>query len=134
MEPRPHGLAFSRRQAILVADDDHEILEALGDLLSSAYDLTFARDGREAMAAVHRRPFDLAILDLGLPVVDGFELVQAILTAGLHADHLQSSAVMFLSGQSAPQLKAKALSLGAADYMTKPFDADELLARASSRR
>ena len=120
-----------RRQAILVADDDNEFLSALGDLLSGRYSLTFARDGREAMAAVRLRPFELAIIDLGLPVIDGFKLVKGIQGAGLHADKLQSSAVMFLSGQSAPQLKAKALSLGAVDYMTKPFDPDELVARVA---
>jgi two-component system, cell cycle response regulator len=128
MEPA-RGLALIRRPAILVADDDDELLEALDELLSGPYDLTFARDGREAMAAVRLRPFDLAIIDLNLPVVDGFKLVEAILGTGHHTDQLQSSAVMFLSGQSAPQLKAKALSLGAVDYMTKPFDVDELMAR-----
>jgi two-component system cell cycle response regulator len=117
------------RHAILVADDDEDLLGSLGDLLSERYSLTFARDGRQAMAAIRQRPFDLAIIDLGLPLVDGFELVEGIQGVGLHADRLQSSAVMFLSGQSAPQLKAKALSLGAVDYMTKPFDPEEMVAR-----
>jgi two-component system cell cycle response regulator len=122
----------SPRPAILVADDDDEILDGLGELLSGRYNLTFARDGREAMAAVRLRPFDLAIVDLGLPVVDGFGLVKAILRSDrFHSDQLPSSAVMFLSGEAAPRLKAKALSLGAVDYMTKPFDADELVARVA---
>jgi two-component system cell cycle response regulator len=120
-----------RQHAILVADDDDELLGAMGDLLSQRYSLTFARDGRQAMAAIRLRPFDLAIIDLGLPVLDGFKLVKGIQGVGLHADQLQSSAVMFLSGQSAPQLKAKALSLGAVDYMTKPFDPDEMVARVA---
>jgi two-component system cell cycle response regulator len=113
--------------AILIADDDDEIREALGDLLSDRYRLTFARDGGEAMAAVRLWPFDLAIIDLGLPIVDGFGLVKAI----RGGDELQASAVMFLSGQSDPQLKVHALALGAADYVTKPFDPDELVARVA---
>jgi diguanylate cyclase (GGDEF)-like protein len=110
---------------ILIADDDEEILEGLGDLLSSRYRLTFARDGGEAMTALRRSPFDLAIIDLGLPVVDGFKLVKAIRGSG----EFQSSAVMLLSGLSDPRFKVQGLALGAADYMTKPFDADELMAR-----
>jgi len=63
--------------------------------------------------------------DLRLPVVDGFKLVQAIRGSG----ELQSSAVMLLSGLSDPRFKVHGLALGAADYVTKPFDADELMAR-----
>ena len=58
--------------AILIADDDDLILEALGDLLSDRYRLTLARDGREAMLALCLCSFDLAIIDLRLPVVDGW--------------------------------------------------------------
>jgi len=111
--------------AILIADDDDLILESLGDLLSDRYRLTLARDGREAMLALCLWPFDLAIIDLRLPVVDGFKLVKAIRGSG----EFQSSAVMLLSGLSDPQFKVHGLALGAADYMTKPFDADELMAR-----
>ena len=111
--------------AILIADDDDVILESLGDLLSDRYRLTFARDGREAMVALCLWPFDLAIIDLGLPVVDGFKLIKAIRGSG----EFQSSAVMLLSGLSDPRFKVHGLALGAADYMTKPFDADELMAR-----
>ena len=111
--------------AILIADDDDLILESLGDLLSDRYRITFARDGREAMLALCLWPFDLAIIDLRLPVVDGFKLVKAIRGSG----ELQSSAVMLLSGLSDPRFKVHGLALGAADYVTKPFDADELMAR-----
>ena len=70
-------------------------------------------------------PFDLAIVDIQLPVVDGFQIVKRS-----HAGGNQGSpAFLFLSGQSDPHTKAQALALGAADYMTKPFDPDELLAR-----
>src|SRR5260221_453206 len=118
--------APSSSPSILIVDDDAEILEALGDLLSARYRLTFARDGAAAMAALCAQEFDLCILDLSLPFVDGFALVKAIEGSGE-----LPSAVMLLSGHAAPALKVRALKLGAADYMTKPFDPDDLLARVA---
>jgi len=119
------GAAAPTPPAILIADDDDGILESLGDLLSDRYRLMFARDGGEAMVALCLWPFDLAIIDLGLPVIDGFKLVKAIRGSG----EFQSSAVMLVSGRSDPEFKVRGLALGAADYVTKPFDADELMAR-----
>jgi two-component system cell cycle response regulator len=113
--------------SILVVDDDDDVREALGDLLSGQYQVTFARDGGEAMAALCLRDFNLSILDLSLPGVDGFGLVEAIQTSG----DRPPSAVMLLSGHAAAELKVRALALGALDYMTKPFDPDELLARVA---
>jgi diguanylate cyclase (GGDEF)-like protein len=125
--PPPSGSGAPDWPAILIADDDDEILQALGELLSGRYRVTLARDGGEAMSAIRLWRFDLAIFDLGLPVVDGFGLVEAIRGSDEH----QSTAVMFLSGRSEPQLKVHALALGAADYVTKPFDPDELVARVA---
>jgi DNA-binding response OmpR family regulator len=99
----------------------------LGDLLSARYPLTLARDGAEAMAALSLQAFYLSIIDLGLPIVDGFRLVQALQVS----DGVTSSAVMLLSAHGAPELKVRALELGAVDYMTRPFDPDELMARVA---
>jgi diguanylate cyclase (GGDEF)-like protein len=110
---------------ILIAEDDDEIRGVLGELLASHYRLTFAKDGGEALAALRSQPFHLAIVDLHLPVLDGFEVAQAI-----HASNDRGAqAFMFLSAQANPQTKVRALALGAADYVTKPFDPDELMAR-----
>jgi diguanylate cyclase (GGDEF)-like protein len=125
--PPPSGSGAPDWPAILIADDDDEVLQALGELLSGRYRVTLARDGGEAMSAIRLWRFDLAIFDLGLPVIDGFGLVEAIRGSDEH----QSTAVMFLSGRSEPQLKVHALALGAADYVTKPFDPDELVARVA---
>jgi len=125
LAPPPPKSGASSSPAILIADDDDELLDALRDLLSSRYRLTFARDGGEAMVALRSWAFDLAIVDLCLPIVDGFGLAKAIRGSG----DLQLAAVMFLSARSEPEYKVRALALGAADYVTKPFDADELLAR-----
>jgi diguanylate cyclase (GGDEF)-like protein len=110
---------------VLIADDDVEIREILAELLGGRYRLTFARDGGEALAALQAQPFHLAIVDLHLPVLDGFALAEAIGASGQR----EPPAFMFLSAQSSPQTKVRALSLGAADYVTKPFDPDELVAR-----
>jgi two-component system cell cycle response regulator len=117
----------SLKPSLLIADDDDDILEALSDLLSGAYSLTFAKNGEEAVDALCLWSFDLAIVDLALPIVDGFKLVKAIRSS----EDPQSPAVLFLSGQTDPRAKVRALSLGAVDYVTKPFDSAELIARVA---
>jgi diguanylate cyclase (GGDEF)-like protein len=116
---------MSSRPSILVADDDEDIVAALKDLLSSRYRVTVVSDGRQALAALSHSTFDLAIVDVQLPIVDGLQIVQRS-RAG---ENLGAPAFLFLSGRSDAQTKAQALALGAVDYMTKPFDPEELLAR-----
>jgi diguanylate cyclase (GGDEF)-like protein len=115
------------RPRILVADDDDDVLALVRDLLSGRYELTFARDGREALASLGSEAFHLAVIDLHLPVLDGFELVRALRAAALP----WTPALMFLSAESDPHTKVQALALGAVDYVTKPFDPDELAARVA---
>jgi diguanylate cyclase (GGDEF)-like protein len=115
------------RPRILLADDDPEITALLGDLLANRYELTYASDGKEALEAFGREAFHLAIIDLHLPRLDGFELVDALRAAALP----WTPAFMFLSAEADPQTKVHALALGAADYVTKPFDPDELAARVA---
>jgi two-component system chemotaxis response regulator CheY len=115
------------RPRILVADDDDDVLGLVRELLSARYELTFARDGREALASLGSVAFHLAIIDLHLPVLSGFELVGALRAAALP----WTPALMILSAESDPHTKVKALALGAADYVTKPFDPDELAARVA---
>jgi diguanylate cyclase (GGDEF)-like protein len=112
---------------ILVADDDEEILDLLRELLKDRYEIVLAEDGGEALALLQSKSFQLAIVDLQLPVLDGFQIVEALRNV---AEPLPP-AFMFLSAQSSPQAKVRGLRLGAADYVTKPFDPDELLARIS---
>jgi two-component system chemotaxis response regulator CheY len=112
---------------ILIADDDREVAALLREMLSRRYELTFVEDGRAALASLGSEAFHLAIIDLHLPELDGFELVQALNAAALP----WAPALMFLSAESEPQTKVRALALGAADYVTKPFDPDELAARVA---
>lgn len=116
--------AFPDRPRILAADDDRELLELLRELLSDHYDVTVAETAKEALERVYDQPFELAIVDLGLPDLDGFQLAQRITKSAE-----SPPAFMFLSAQTSTNAKVKGLHLGAADYVTKPFDPDELLAR-----
>jgi diguanylate cyclase (GGDEF)-like protein len=111
--------------SILVVDDDDDLRAALEALLSPRYRVTLARDGAEALTALRDASFDLAIVDLQLPIVDGLTVVRTIRAL---ADN-KRPAFLFLSGQANAQVKAEALALGEVDYMAKPFDPDELLAK-----
>jgi two-component system, OmpR family, KDP operon response regulator KdpE len=108
---------------ILVIDDDPQLLRALRITLRAAgHDVHIAPDGRTALqqaAAVHP---DVVVLDLGLPDLDGTEVL-----AGLRPWY--QGPVLVLSARADSQDKVHALDAGADDYVTKPFDMNELLAR-----
>ncbi|MEU5863742.1 MULTISPECIES: response regulator [unclassified Nonomuraea] len=108
---------------ILVVDDEPQILRALRiNLVARHYDVTVAADGASALrAAVDAAP-DLVILDLGLPDLDGVEVIH-----GLRG--WSGIPIIVLSGRAGNQDKIEALDAGADDYVTKPFGIDELLAR-----
>jgi two-component system KDP operon response regulator KdpE len=108
---------------ILVVDDEPEILRALrANLAAHGYDVLTATTGQEAEAAVTARHADLLLLDLGLPDVDGVELIERIRA-------YSATPIIVLTARGAEREKVRALDLGADDYLTKPFGIDELLAR-----
>ena len=108
---------------ILVVDDEPPIRKLLRTGLSTqGYEVLDAPNGKAALELLARKP-DLVILDLGLPDIDGLELLRRI-------RHLQSSLpIVVLSSRGDEAGKVAALDLGADDYVTKPFGMDELLAR-----
>jgi len=121
----PTGAAGRAGNArVLLADDDDEMLDLLCEILADRYELTLARDGAEAVAALAAHSFSLAIVDLNLPILDGFGVAEA-----MRVSERQHPPFMFLSAQASAQAKVRGLALGAADYVTKPFDPDELTAR-----
>jgi len=108
---------------VLVVDDDPRLLRALRiNLRARAYRVDTAVDGAGALAAAARQPPDLVILDLGLPDLDGVEVV-----AGLRG--WCAAPIIVLSARHGQTDKVAALDAGADDYVTKPFGMDELLAR-----
>jgi two-component system KDP operon response regulator KdpE len=115
---------------VLVVDDEPQLRRALSiNLRARGYDVSLAADGRQALAAAAAIPPDLVVLDLGLPDLDGVEVI-----GGLRG--WTSVPILVLSGRSDSTDKVSALDAGADDYVTKPFGMDELLARlrAMSRR
>ena len=115
---------------ILIADDDPQILRALRITLSArGYEVVTASDGKEALRlAVDKHP-DLIVLDLGMPGLTGIEVIEGV-------RGWSQVPILVVSGRSDSLDKVDALDAGADDYVTKPFAADELLARirALSRR
>ena len=108
---------------ILVVDDEPQIIRALRvNLRARDYDVDTAPDGTTALQAAFRRHPDLIVLDLGLPDMDGTEVIR-----GLRG--WTSIPIIVLSGRAGSQDKVNALDAGADDYITKPFGVDELLAR-----
>jgi two-component system, OmpR family, KDP operon response regulator KdpE len=108
---------------ILVVDDEPQILRALRiNLRARSYDVQTAATAAEALEQAGRHPPDLVILDLGLPDLDGVEVIH-----GLRG--WTTAPIIVLSGRSDSTDKVEALDAGADDYVTKPFGMEELLAR-----
>lgn len=107
---------------LLVVDDEPAIRRLVrGALVRAGYDIVEAGSARETVAALAAHSPELVLLDLGLPDRDGIELVPLAKQAG--------AAVLVLTARDATTEKVTALDLGADDYVTKPFDTEELLAR-----
>ncbi len=108
---------------ILVVDDEPQILRALRiNLRVRNFEVDTAATGSEALTAAGRHPPDLVLLDLGLPDLEGVEVI-----AGLRG--WTQAPIIVLSGRADSTDKVEALDAGADDYVTKPFGMEELLAR-----
>lgn len=115
---------------VLVIDDDRPLTRSLAiNLRAHGYDVTLAHDGRTALTEVARVHPSVVVLDLGLPDLDGIEVL-----AGIRC--WSAVPIIVLSARSTSAEKVEALDAGADDYVTKPFGMEELLARirASVRR
>jgi two-component system KDP operon response regulator KdpE len=115
---------------VLVVDDEPQLLRALTiNLRARRYEVSGASSGSQALSAAAAQPPDVVILDLGLPDMDGTEVI-----AGLRG--WTDVPILVLSGRTDSFDKVEALDAGADDYVTKPFAMDELLARlrAMTRR
>lgn len=107
---------------ILVIDDEKMINDLIAmNLQMVNYQADQAFDGEEALAQISQNEYDLALLDIMLPKIDGFELIPHLLERGIP--------VIYLTAKDSLSDKVQGLKLGADDYITKPFEALELLAR-----
>jgi len=112
---------------VLVVDDEAAIVDLVALTLRSAgFAVRTAATGRMAMSLVDESLPDLIVLDVMLPDIDGFTIQSTLAQQGV------STPVLFLSARDAVRDKVRGLTLGAYDYMTKPFSPDELVARARS--
>lgn len=112
---------------ILLVEDDQALAEGLTGLLRGAgYALDHVNDGVSAEALAASENFDLVILDLNLPQMDGLAVLRAMRSRG------NGAAVMILTARGAPEDRVKGLDLGADDYLIKPFNIAEFEARVRS--
>ncbi len=108
---------------ILIVEDEPALLRALQiNLRARGYEVTTSTAGRAALVEAARRPPDAVLLDLGLPDVDGTEVIRELRT-------WSAAPVIVLSGRAGSGDKIGALDAGADDYVTKPFSMEELMAR-----
>lgn len=111
---------------ILVADDEKEIRELLRLYLENAqYQVIEAEDGQQALDVLRREHVDLCLLDIMMPRIDGYHVLQEL-------RKFSNIPVMILSAKDADSEKILGLNLGADDYMTKPFNPLEAVARVNS--
>ena len=111
---------------ILVADDDANIADLVRMyLVRAGYEVVVASDGEEAEKILREQPFALAILDIMMPGPDGLQIIR-------HLRRRSEMPVIFLSARSSDIDKVSGLQLGADDYVTKPFNPAELVARVQS--
>jgi len=109
---------------ILIVEDDPVLADGLTRSLRQAdYAVDYASDGAEADHVLATQAYDLVILDLGLPKIDGFEVLRRVRRRGVKVP------VLILTARDALQDRVKGLDLGADDYLSKPFDLPELEAR-----
>lgn len=111
---------------ILIVDDEPKNIQLLGNLLEeNNYDTEFALSGKEALEWLESKPFDLVLLDIMMPGMDGYAVCREI-KSRLTVKHVP---VIFLTAKTGTDDIVKGFEVGGSDYVTKPFRVPELLAR-----
>ncbi|HEY7563548.1 MAG TPA: response regulator, partial [Acidimicrobiia bacterium] len=116
-------------ERILVVDDDPDILQVVKiNLQLEGYDVDTAEDGREAVDKAMVDPPQLILLDIMMPRMDGLTALRRIRAHGATGN----TSVILLTARGLPEDRVRGLELGADDYITKPFDISELVARVKA--
>ena len=124
-DPASAATVAPKAGRILLVDDNADMRQYVGRLLSQRYDVETAADGAAALAAAHARLPDLVLADVMMPGLDGFALLRA-----LRADvRTQAIPLVLLSARAGEEARVEGMQAGADDYLVKPFSARELLAR-----
>jgi two-component system sensor histidine kinase/response regulator len=117
---------ISDRPSILIVDDIPKNIQIIGNILKECdYDIEFATNGRDALDWLETKRFDLVLLDIMMPGMDGFEVCERIIRSDLD----NKPGVIFITARSDMDSIVRGLELGAVDYIVKPFHKKELLAR-----
>ncbi|WP_143884844.1 response regulator transcription factor [Chryseobacterium binzhouense] len=109
------------KSKILYAEDDQTIAFLIQDSLENHYDIHYCADGKTALEAFRNYDFDICLLDITMPGMDGFELAEHIRNADSEIP------IIFISAKSLKEDRIKGLRLGADDYLVKPFSIEELI-------
>jgi two-component system response regulator TctD len=112
---------------LLLVEDDFDLSGVLGHSLASrGYEVLCCADGAEALVAARKKSFDVVVLDLTLPTLDGLEILQRLRSDG------NRTPVLVLTARGAVGERIVGLNAGADDYLAKPFDLEELVARLAA--
>ncbi len=115
--------------SILIVDDEYNNLQILGNVLREyGYLIEFATNGKDALEWIRRQSFDLVLLDVMMPQMDGFEVCQRL----KNDPATSNTPVIFLTVKDDIESVAKGFKIGSVDYITKPFHSIELLARVKT--
>ncbi len=112
---------MDERPAIYIVDDEYRMCQSLKSLLNQrGFEAEFTTSGTQALEGFANQPYDMFLLDIGIPDLDGFQLMDAIL------NRMPDAAIVMMTGDATVDTAVRALKRGAYDYLKKPFNPDEL--------
>ncbi|MGS0685387.1 response regulator transcription factor [Nakamurella sp. GG22] len=117
------GPTEPNRPRLLLVEDDRALGPLLVEVLTEQHDVDLARDGQAGLHLALTRPYDVMVIDRGLPAIDGISLIGRLRARGI------SSPILILTARGTVADRVEGLDAGAEDYVVKPFEIDELLAR-----
>ena len=124
---RQLGLPHMKKAQILVVDDESGVRELVGDVLElEGYEVTVASDGLDALSHIRKQKFDLYLLDINMPKIDGLLLLEKVRASG------DSTPALLLSARREKDDIHQGFRVGADDYVTKPFSIEELALRVEA--
>src|SRR5688572_14813650 len=115
---------------ILVVEDEPDLLQSLGKILrEEGYAVDLAQDGEEGLYKAESNPYDVIVLDVMLPKVDGWTILEKVRAREIDDEASRPTPVLMLTARDRSADRVRGLDTGADDYLVKPFDLPELLAR-----
>lgn len=125
-----NGIEPKEQKKILIVDDVARNIQILGNILSSnGYQIAYAQNGRQALKITNTQNFDLILLDIMMPEMDGYEVCKHL----KNSDITSSIPIIFLTAKADMESIVKGFETGGQDYITKPFNSAELIARVKTQ-